>query len=120
MLGGPDDPLPAKLARALYVDEEMDSATISRRTGLTVRQVNRRLHRYGIPRRPLRPAPGSPAAVLTRELLQKHYVEQRWSTRAIGAALGVSHSTVLEALHRHGFQLRTRTGGRPAAGHAQP
>jgi predicted transcriptional regulator len=91
-------------------------AAIATEVGVSEQSVLRYLHKHGITVRRGRSTPppaergrGRPAwleTVLSRELLEREYVERGRSAKEIAAEVGVSEQSVLRYLHRHDIAVR--------------
>lgn len=92
----------------MYQKEGLTTSDIGRKLGCDPKLVWRRLKKYGIPRR----NSGTVSrTILTKEALQRMYVDERKSAAMIARAMGCSDGTVLNRLKEYGFEIRGRNLG---------
>jgi len=102
----PPTPDPAVLRR-LYVDEGLGIGTVAERLHLPPSVVRTALHTAGVPvSRPGWVAGEAPTPI-SKEQLQRLYVDQDLPARQVAEELGCSQTRVLAALRRHGIPVHT-------------
>ena len=81
---------PASVLQELYVDQQLTIRQVAARTGLSPRQVWRRLEEAGIPRRPS----GPQRTQVDRKVLEDLYLRRGLSMDAVARELRVSRGVV--------------------------
>lgn len=92
----------------MYEKEKLTASDIGRKFGCHPSIVWRRLKKYGIPRRN---SGTISRTIITKEALQRMYVDERKSAAVIARELGCSGNTVLKRLEEYGFEMRWRNLG---------
>ena len=95
------------LAR-MYQNEGLSISDIGRKLGCDPQLVWRRLKKYGIPRRN---SGTISRTIITKEALQRMYVDERKSPSAIAQELKCDDVTVWNRLKEYGFEIRGRNLG---------
>ncbi|MGQ0629966.1 MAG: hypothetical protein ACT4P1_02925 [Sporichthyaceae bacterium] len=103
----------------LYVTEGLSLKEVSERLGppWSKRVVQRALELHGIPMRPARP-PARRQALMSRELLERMYVDEGRSLPEVAASFGVAINTVIHRMEALGIDRRK--GGWRSVGDRQP
>ena len=92
----------------MYEKEKLTASDIGRKFGCHPSIVWRRLKKYGIPRRN---SGTISRTTITKETLQRMYVEERKSAAMIAREMGFSDVTVWNKLKEYGFEIRGRNLG---------
>ena len=95
---------PAKVLEDLYVHQNLTIRQVAARTGLSPRQVWRRLAEAGIPRRPSGPR----RTALDPQRLEDLYIRRGMSMDAVARELRVSRGVVERSLRVHGIRRHRR------------
>lgn len=95
---------PAEVLEELYVCQNLTIRQVAARTGLSPRQVWRRLEEAGIPRRPSGPR----RTALDPKRLEDLYLRRGLSMDAVARELRVSRGVVERSLRIHGIRRRRR------------
>ena len=100
----PPTPDPAVLRR-LYVDEGLSIGTVAERLHLPPSVVRAALHTAGVPVSRPGWVTGQAPTPISKEQLQRPYVDQDSSARQVAEELGCSQTRILAALRRHGIPV---------------
>ena len=92
----------------MYQNEGLTISDIGRKLGCDPSVVWRRLKKYGIPRRN---SGTISRTIITKEALQRMYVDERKSAAMIAREMGHSDVTVWNRLKEYGFEIRGRSLG---------
>ncbi len=92
----------------MYEKEGLTASDIGRKFGCHPVLVWRRLKKYGIPRRN---SGTISRTIISKETLQRMYVDERKSASMIAREWGYSEGTVLKRLEEYGFEIRGRNLG---------
>ncbi|MDQ3947263.1 MAG: winged helix-turn-helix domain-containing protein [Actinomycetota bacterium] len=95
---------PAEVLEELYVRQNLTIRQVAVRTGLSPRQVWRRLEEAGIPRRPSGPR----RTALDPQRLEDLYLRRGLSMDAVARELRVSRGVVERSLRIHGIRRHRR------------
>ncbi len=111
--------LQREVLERLYVREGLSLKQVAERLGppISKRMVQRALERFGIPMRPARP-PAFKQEALSRELLERLYVDEGRSLPEVADIVGVSQTTLKKRMNALGIPRRASSwrsvGDRPA------
>ena len=94
----------AEVLEELYVRQNLTIRQVAARTGLSPRQVWRRLEEAGIPRRPSGPR----RTEVDPRLLEELYLRRGLSMDAVARELRVSRGVVERSLRSHGIRRHRR------------
>lgn len=113
------DSLTPEVLERLYLDEGLSLRQVAERLGppATKRIVQRALQRYEIPLRPPHP-PASKQGLMSRELLERLYVDEGRNLEEIAVIVGVSVSTVKSRMKR--LEIPRRKGAWRGVGDRPP
>lgn len=100
--------IPKKDLVRMYQNERLTISDIGRKLGCDPALVWRRLKKYGIPRRN---SGTISRTIITKETLQRMYVDERKSPSAIAHELKCDDVTVWNRLKEYGFKIRGRNLG---------
>ena len=111
---GVSDLLSPPLLRRRYVDEGATTVDIAKETGFTPATVARALDKARIPAQrggATLTKRVAKLATLTKEYLEREYVQNDRSATSIATEIGVGGNDVLDALRRSGMTVRPARGG---------
>lgn len=106
---GWEEILTADVLAAEYVDARQTASQIARKFGCTNDDVYDALERHDIPLR-TSSSPSETESVLTREFLEREYLDNGRSGADIAEEVGCDRSTVYAALRRHGLPVTPQSG----------
>jgi predicted transcriptional regulator len=93
-----------ELLERRYVDEQRSIASIAEEFGVSPTTIAKHLDRWGVPRREAHHG----SVPVTRDLLDREYVQRGRTMAEIGEELGVSSTTVRKYLDRFGIAPRPK------------